>query len=188
MLKIQCEVVGLKELQKKIDYVNQLLKMKTDKTFQYFIQNKVLETVKKVSIERLVGKTTNEEDIEDYNANHKIRIEDDGFVLYNDYKIPADKYNTLPFDTSSYPDGMFNLAIAFEYGVGVIDTSGISKSKSHQRLGNEWYLPKNVNGASGILTQGYEGQGIYKYTKIEIENNLPKWVEEYFTQERGVSK
>ena len=180
MLKVNCEIKGLKELNAKIEYIKQLSQMKTDKEFQKFIQDKVLKVVEKVSRERLVGKTTNEEDIEEYIKNHKIRNEDNGFVLYNDYKIPADKYNILPFDTRGYPDGMFNLAIAFEYGVGIIDTSGITRSKSHKRLGNEWYLPKNVNGASGILTQGYEGQGIYKYTRIEVEDNLPKWVEEYF--------
>ena len=37
-----------------------------------------------------------------------------------------------------------------------------------------------------IFTQGYKGMQIYGYTKIEVENNLPKWVEEYFNG--GVSK
>ena len=180
MLKVSCEIKGLKELESKIEYIKRLSQMKTDKEFQKFIQDKVLKTVEKISRERLYGATTNEEEIEEYIKNHKIREYDDGFELYNDYKIPADKYNMLPFDTSGYPEGMFNVAIAFEYGVGIIDTSGITRSKSHYRLGNEWYLPKNVNGSSGILTQGYEGQGIYRYTRIEVENNLPKWVKEYF--------
>ena len=37
-----------------------------------------------------------------------------------------------------------------------------------------------------IFTQGYKGMQIYGYTKIEVENNLPKWDEEYFNA--GASK
>lgn len=186
MLKVKCEVKGLQQLDATIKYINQLIQMKSDKNFQKFIQDKVMATVQQVTRDRLIGGTTNDEEIVEYIENHKIREEEDGFVLYNDTKIPADKYNTLPFDTSGYPEGMFSIALAFEYGTGVIDTSNITRSESHKRMGTQWYLPKKVYGESGVLFGGYDGFGIYKYTKIEIEKNLPKWVKEYFNG--GASK
>lgn len=187
MLKVKCEVKGLDKLNTTIEYLKRLMQMKTDKLFQKFIQDKVMATVQQVTRDRLIGGTTNDEEIVAYIKNHKIREEEeDGFVLYNDTKIPADKYNTLPFDTSGYPEGMFNVALAFEYGTGIVDTSSISRSESHRRMGNEWYLPKKVFGESGISYSGYDGFGIYKYTKIEVEKNLPIWVREYFNG--GASK
>ena len=43
MLKKSTDIKNLDKLQKHIDFVNKMLKMKTDKTFQKFMQEKVLQ-------------------------------------------------------------------------------------------------------------------------------------------------
>lgn len=174
----------------------------TDKDFQKYLQEKVLQTVRLISEEKLVkGITNNDDEIDIYKENHKIRELENGFELYNDTQIPADKYNTIPFDTSGYPNGMFSVALAFEYGTGVVGISdygvkngyvyndiGNTKSKSHRKFGDKWYLPVNVNGYSGVISSGYEGFEIYRYTAIEVENQIDNWTMDYLTNGKGGKK
>lgn len=200
-LKVNIEKNGIDQLKKQIDYVNKMIQMKTDTSFQKYIQNKVLETADMITRQELKGGTTNDNEIDLYKTSHKIREIKNGFELYNDAQIPANQYNILPFDTSGYPSGMFSIALAFEYGVGItgINTYGtdsnyvyddISNSKSsyhkyYKRLGvNAWYLPKNVYGKSGVLSTGYEGFEIYRKIREEVEKNLKDWVNEYFAEQK----
>ena len=163
--------------------------MKTDKAFQKFIQEKVLETARKVTDERLIGGTTNDEAIEQYKSNHKIRTENDGFILYNDTQIPA-KVNGVQNDIENYPNGMFPIALAFEYGVGIIgqNTPDNENSWAYNIQGYNfgWVLPYDVTNEYGVRYAGYMGFGIYKHIRIEVENNLSKWVKEYY--DGGASK
>lgn len=194
MLKIKTKVTNLEALKNQIVIVKNLTSMVKDVKLQLYIQKKCLETVKKVTEERLVGGTTNDDMIEIYKANHKIASMPNGFILYNDTKIPADQYNILPFDTSGYPEGMFNVALAFEYGTGVlgigVTTNDFvnSRSNSHKRLQDAWYLPVNAaGGENGVLTQGYAGFEIYRFTAERIRENINKWIIEYQERKSGAS-
>lgn len=182
MLKFNINIGNKEALENHIIYVDRLLKMKTDVKFQNYIKSKCMETLNTVINSRLNDNNTNVNEIELYKqSNHIVDIEDgSGFILYNDAQIPADTYNIRPFDTSGYPNGMFSVALAFEYGTGVLDTTNISKSPSHKRLKDMWYLPKNVLGGSQMLTKGYPGYEIYRYTEIEIKKRLKSWVNSYF--------
>ena len=185
MLKVSCEIKGLKELESKIEYTKRLLQMKVDKSFQKFIQNKVIQALNKVMQERLTSETTNNEYIEEYKLRNKIREEEDGFVLYNDFTIPA-ILSSRGNATRDYSEG-FSIALAFEYGVGIVGQDNPVEGAWEYNINNYekgWYY-KDMNGEV-IFTQGYKGMQIYGYTKIEVENNLPKWVEEYFNG--GASK
>lgn len=180
MLKINTNIQGLSQLKNHIDFVNKMLSMKTDFRFQKFIQDKVLDIARKVTDERLIGGTTNDDSIELYKSNHKIREESDGFVLYNDTVINA---NTS--DLSSYPNGTFNIALAFEYGVGIVGASS--------PIANAWQYDVNNHGQSGWVfikdngewerTTGYTGFEIYRYIAIEVKSKLKEWVEEYYRKE-----
>lgn len=195
MLKIDMNVKGLDKLEKHIQYVQRMANMKTDKTFQSYIKNKCMEALNQVMNERLTGGTTNDDAISLYRSSNHIIDDLNGFIIYNDAKIPADMYNTLPFDTSGYPNGEFSIALAFEYGTGIVGSSSYgsskgyvyndtnnSKSRSHRKLGNEWYLPAKVHGVSGIKTSGYMGFEIYRFTADKIQKNLPRWVNEYYNK------
>lgn len=186
MLDTQIDIQGLDKLQNHIDFVDKMLSMKTDSSFQKFIQEKVLETARRVTDMRLVGGTTNDEAIELYKSNHKIREEEQGFILYNDTKIPAD-VNGVQNDIENYPEGMFNIALAFEYGVGIIGqftpSSDSAWAYNIQGYNFGWILPQSVTGEVGIQTAGYQGFEIYRNIAIEVRQQLKTWVEEYFRKE-----
>lgn len=186
MFDIKIDVQGLDKLQQHIDFVEKMLKMKSDTSFQKFIQEKVLETVKRVTDQRLTGGTTNDEAIGLYRDNHKIREEEQGFILYNDTMIPAD-VNGIQNDIENYPDGMFCVALAFEYGVGIIgeNTPNNENAWAYNLQGYNfgWILPQNVTGEAGIQTAGYMGFEIYRYTAEEVKQNLKSWVKEYYGRE-----
>jgi len=183
-LKISIDVKGIEDLQKQIDYVNKMLQMKSDKSFQKYIQERVLETVKEVAALRLniIG-TTNYEWIDEYQNNHKIRETNNGFELYNDLVIPA---NMLSISESksyrknnmTYDEG-FNIALAFEYGVGIVGQQNPKKGAWEYNINEHekpWYYTKN---GQTYKTEGYEGAEIYRYTAIEVEKRLKGWLNDY---------
>ena len=191
MLKVKTEVLNLKGLENHIQYVNKMLKMKTDKNFQKFIQDKCLQTVEKVARQRLGG-TTNDEYIEEYILRNKIREDgNNGFILYNDFTIPAilSTKNTINQNRDNglvrnYDKG-FNIALAFEYGVGIVGANNPVQNSWAYNINNYgeygWYY-KTISGES-VRTTGYQGAEVYRYTAIEIQKNLKSWVNEYYKKE-----
>lgn len=184
-LKVNIDVKGIEKLENTIDYVNKLLQMKTDKDFQKYIQERVLETAVEVSYNRLAQiQTTNDEWKEEYIKNHKIRETADGFELYNNFTIPA---NMLSISESksyrknemTYDEG-FNVALAFEYGVGIVGQQHPKKGAWEYNVNNHesawWY---SVYGNS-YQTEGYEGAEVYRNIAIEVEKKLKNWVKIYF--------
>ena len=192
MFKINIDVRGTESLDEYISYIKKLLSMKTDKTFQKFIQDKCLNEVKSVSRERLGG-TTNDEYITEYINRHKIEELSDGFILYNDLVIPAilSTKNTRNQDREqglvrNYDNG-FSLALAFEYGVGIVGQNNPVNGAWEYNINNYgplgWYY-KTVDG-DYQRTQGYRGAEVYRYTATNINNKLKDWVEEYINK-KGV--
>ena len=192
MLNIKTDIHGLKELQDHIDFVEKLRSMQTDVNFQKFIQNKVLETVNRIARERIAN-TTNDEYIEEYILRNSIREEEglNGFILYNNLTIPAEltSRNTKNQDRNkglvrNYDNG-FNLALAFEYGVGIVGQNNPINGAWDYNINNYgeegWYY-KTPSGES-IRTQGYQGAEVYRFTAIECKEKMKDWVWEYYRKE-----
>ena len=187
MLKFSCEVVGLKELNKTIKLIDILQKIKGSSKFQKYIQKKCLETVKKITSERLVGGTTNDVEIQLYKLSHRIQKEEDGFILYNDAKIPTSGSIAV-----NYPEGKFSIALAFEYGTGITG-EGTYDGKYFQAWQynvNNYNFGWDYRDEAGIKqhTYGYMGFEIYRFTAEEIRSQLPKWVNDYIRKYGGDSK
>lgn len=185
MFKVSYDIDSIKKIDNHINYAKKMLKMKEDVKFQKYIQDKCMQTLNNVMNSRLIsGMTTNDDSIELYRSSNHIQQLEDGFIIYNNAKVPANatgKQNS----SSSYPNGQFSIALAFEYGVGVvgIDTKNPNAWQYNiNNYENGWYLPKNVIGRSGIKYDGYTGFEIYRYTAEEIKAQLPKWVKEYFAK------
>lgn len=198
MLDIQIDIKKFKKFENIYEKVKNYATLSKTVRFQEFLKSKVIETLNYV-INRNIDalNTTNPEEVDLYlNSNHIVDTSD-GFILYNDAKIPADKYNMLPFDTSGYPNGEFSIALAFEYGIGIIGQGSYNngyftpwtynntdsskrRDKSHSPY---WYLPKNVTGLSGILTQGYGGVQIYGDVARIVNNSISKWTCEFIEKE-----
>lgn len=188
-LKIDIDVKGIEDLQKQIDYVNKMLQMKSDKSFQKYIQECVLETVREVTTQRLATiNTTNDEWIEEYQNHHQIREIEGGFELYNNFTIPANMLSisekqSYRKNEMSYDEG-FNIALAFEYGVGIVGQQRPKKGAWEYNVKNHttawWY---SIYGVSH-QTEGYEGAEIYRHTAIEVEKRLEDWVKTYFSSKK----
>lgn len=174
MLKSNINVVGLESIDKHIELLRGMLKMKTDREFQKYIQNKCLETVKEVTnrIMRYSGDT-----VEAYKSNHKIREVADGFEIYNDTAVNV--------ETEGY-NGEFSIALAFEYGTGIRGAENPKVNAWNYNVNNYesgWIYHKNEK---FHFTAGYEGMEIYRNSAIEIDKQLNDWVISYYNSKRGV--
>lgn len=182
MLKISTNVSGLKELQKELDRVENILNMKQDNKFNQFLKDKFIEVAKKVTDERLVGGSTDDEYIEEYKIRHKIENTENGFILYNDTVIPTSMLPISPETAKNYPNG-FSVALAFEYGIGITGEGTYDGkyftpwSYNVNKHNFAWTYEKDGQSYS---TYGYMGFEIYRYIAEEINNNLVKWYDEYY--------
>ena len=68
--------------------------MKTDINFQKYIQQKCMEALERIMNIRLVGGTTNDDAISIYRSSNHIIEDVNGFIIYNDAKIPANAKDT----------------------------------------------------------------------------------------------
>lgn len=167
MLKIKNNIKGLDKLQKEINRIERLLMLNNDIQFQKFIQDKVLKTVNDVSKQRLpVGLTS-----EMYIGNNKIQTLTDGFIVYNDTYIET--------NLDGY-DGKFCIALAFEYGTGLV-------GQENPKVGAWQYNVKNhktgwvyFENGDFHFTRGIEGYEIYRFAREEILKNLSSWFDEYY--------
>lgn len=182
---IDMNFINKQHLDELYNYVQNLLKMKDDKNFQKFIQDKCMKTLDMIMNDNLVGGTTNDDAIDLYMSSNHIEEFDEGFIMYNDAKIPAN-VNGVQNTVENYPDGQFSIALAFEYGVGIIGENTNNPNAWNYNLQGYyfgWYLPSNVTGKSKVETGGYQGFQIYTLTAQEIERQLPSWVNEYMAKE-----
>ena len=174
-LNPKVEVKGLDKLEKYIEYVKKFSTMRSDRQFQKYMQNKFLETVNKITLERASGgELTNS-----YIDNNKIRELDDGFVLYNDTYVET--------DTEGY-GGQFCIALAFEYGTGLVGQENAKPGAWQYNVNQHekgWYYYKD---GTFHFTRGFEGYEIYRFTLEEIKNKLMTWVNEYDRKNGGVSQ
>lgn len=182
MFKVSTNIDSIEKINKHLNLAKSIQNMKNDKEFQQYIQSKAMQTLEDVMNARLVGGTTNDDSITLYKNSNYIQILEDGFIIYNNAKIPAN-VKGVQNDISNYPNGEFSIALAFEYGVGIIGISTDNPKSWEKNVNNYnfgWYLPKEVFGETGIQTAGYKGFEIYRYTAIEIQKQLPKWVNDYY--------
>ena len=186
-LNAKIDVNGLDKLKEHIEYVKKFATMQTDRDFQKYIQKKVLETVRQVTDERLVGGTTDDEYIEEYKIRHKIRETDDGFILYNDTTIPTSMLPVSEKTAQNYPNG-FCIALAFEYGIGIVGQNDAKVGAWDYNVNNwnfAWCYKKD---GISYSTYGYSGFEIYRYTAERVINSLKTWVKEYKKVDGGVSQ
>ena len=177
MLTVTTTINGLNNLQKEIDKVQKLMSFQSDSNYKSFLQEKIMQTLNEVMSERLSG-TTNSEYIEEYKRRNQFRDIENGFVLYNDFTIPA-VLSTKSTKTRDYSKG-FSIALAFEYGVGIVGAENPKQGAWNYNINQYekgWYY-KTTSGEI-LWTRGYEGLEIYRYTKDRIEKNMGSWINEY---------
>lgn len=203
MIEVNVDIDKVWKLFDIFDGIENYAKLCKTKRFQEFLKSKVIDTLNDVINKNIDSlHTTNQEEVELYlNSNHIVDTTD-GFILYNDATIPADKYNLLPFDTSGYPSGQFSIALAFEYGVGIMGQGSYNNGyftpweynntdtsrRRTKKYAPYWLLPKNVYGLSGILTQGYSGVQIYGDVARMVNRSIHRWTCEFMEKEAKLWK
>lgn len=177
-LNVKLKVDGLDKLNRYIEFVKKMALLKTNRDFQEYIQSKFLETVNQISMQRLPDSDMKEE----YIAHNQIRGLDDGFVLFNDTTVAT-------VGGEGYGGnfiGTFSIALAFEYGTGIIGQENPKPGAWEYNINNHkdgWVYFKD---GTFHFTKGMEGQEIYRFTLEEIKKQLPNWIREY--QIGGVKK
>lgn len=180
MINAKADISGLDKLQKQLNFVESI-KSNDNRSLNEYLGNKSLEVLNKVISMRLNSGTTNDEYIEEYKKNNILSISDDGFTLYN--HTMADLSELKPETRAKYPQG-FSIAMAFEYGVGIVGENAPVEGAWEYNINNYNFAWKYKKDGVVYSTYGYQGMEIYRYAKEEIIKQLPKWVKEYY--ERGV--
>lgn len=173
-LNIKLKTRNLDKIKNQIEYIQKYSTLKQDKDFEKYIQNKFLETVNRIAFEELPESELKEL----YISNNKIRQFEGGFELYNDSFVET--------ETEGY-GGKFSIALAFEYGTGIVGQQNPVNGAWEYNVNQHekgWYYYKN---GEFKFTRGFEGYMIYRFTKLEVENNLLRWVNEYTKEVGGVS-
>lgn len=201
MLKVKINIDSLDKLQKHIDYVEKMVEMRTNKDFQTFIQKKCLDTVKDYARTHLMG-TTNAEYYDEYINSIHIREGNvpDGFEIVSDLTVEKP-------DTHHSKGYTFSISLAFEYGTGIVGAGSadapsnyqynVNYQKNYVKINGEyiegWWIPKDLAADSviwgeskngeAVVTQGYEGMEIFRFSGSIIQQSLKKWVKEFFEKE-----
>lgn len=181
MLKVSHNITGLINLQKEINRVNKILE--TQKDINNFIKEKVKQTLNEVMSDELKGGTTNDEAISLYISSNQIEDTSNGFILYNNATIDA---NTK--EKSTYPNGQFSIALAFEYGVGIIGQNTPDPyNKAWDYNVNNYNFGWTFKNSKGevVSTAGYMGFEIYRKVADKVNKNLSSWYKEYWKDEGG---
>lgn len=182
MLSIKSNVTNIKGIN------DQILKIKrtlSQEELNRFIQKKSIETLQQVMNERLIGGTTNDGAIPLYRQSNHVEETINGFILYNNATIGADCKNP-----ENYPNGEFSIALAFEYGVGIVGQNTVNDKAWEYNINNYnfgWYFKPENGDSKWQQTAGYTGFEIYRYTADRINKNLKKWLREYYSN-KGVQK
>lgn len=179
-IDIKFKLDSYKKLEEHIDFIKKFKTSQKDKTFQKFLQDKALETVKMFS--NAISGTTDDEWIEEYKLNHKIKETSNGFILYNDTTIPTSMLPLKEYNIPNYSDG-FSIAMAFEYGIGIVGENS-AKVGAWEYNVNKWNFAWTYekNGVK-YSTYGYEGFEIYRKSANYIEEHLQEWTYEYYEKE-----
>lgn len=171
MLNVQVKVDGLKDLSKHIQIVEKLIKLKDNVSFQEYLKQKCLDIVNQTAKRRVRYNTTNDDKIEEYLQNNKLRDTKNGFEIYND--------TYEEYDNPNY-GGKFSIALAFEYGVGIVGEVNAKPYAWEYNVNNHnfaWWFKKD---GELYQTYGYEGFEVYRFASEEIKAQLPKIINDFY--------
>ena len=116
-LIVESTISNIQALDKVINAVGKF----QNKEFNDFILKKSLETLNEVINQRSsMFDTDNDHYLYEYKMNNKVERTEKGFIIYNDTEIDLDPEYVSPKTIANYPSGKFNIAMAFEYGTGIV--------------------------------------------------------------------
>lgn len=200
MLKINTNIQGLDKLNKQIERLDKLIELqKNQSMLNIKLAQKMLDIVNNVARQRInLVPTSNDELKDEYLNNNKFRIEGDTIIIYNDLCIISPQSKVSDEYT-------FCVALAFEYGTGVIGKENpkvgawnydVNSENNRAFIDGEkldgWWIPKSKAGGvntlaesrsgNAVVVQGYEGMEIYRFAREEIIKQLPKLINDLLNE------
>lgn len=176
MIKIDTKINSLEKIQKYMYFINVLNGKENNEDFMNFLKEKFMRTLNDVIDVNLKNGTTNDEFIEEYKKNNKIEDTSNGFVLYN--HTMADISELSPKTQANYPNG-FSIALAFEYGVGIVGENNAKQGAWEYNVNKHNFAWKYKKDGQIYSTYGYEGMEIYRKTATLINGSMKSWIFEY---------
>lgn len=170
---MQIEVTGSEFVLKAIEDI--MNKLKSD-DIKVYLGNKMIEVINKIATENLIEN-------DDYIAHNKMKIVDEGILIYNDVQNDNGEYYSLIVE---YGSGIYSVVPGKDSHTSIYEKTG----------GLYWYVPEEQ--ASKLAKYNYEavetdnGDILYRvfaqypnyiYTDAVsvINRKLKSWVKEYLT-------
>ncbi|MEG1506025.1 MAG: hypothetical protein RR478_00855 [Bacilli bacterium] len=178
--EVNLSVNGINKL---INRLKQLQDIYKSEEFIKYIADKAEKLLNEITESKLSTKIDDEDDIQHYRTNHKILIQNGEIFLYNDTVININDKNMSEEAKAKYGSKL-SLAKIVEYGTGF--TGKISEAS---KFADNWEYDKNNHSYKGWgytdekgishWTNGMAGKLIFHTLKLEVENYLPSWINEY---------
>ena len=178
MITFSTKVDNLDAIDRVLNKVSIISNIQDNRDYFDFIKKKVEATLKEVINERLSAFDDNDNLYAEsvYRASNHFKDTENGFILYNDAKVPV--------DTDGY-DGSFNIALAYEYGTGIVgEGNPVEGHWQYNVKGHNTYWSYLDRYGEVQFTLGSFGMEIYRFTRASVEQRLPEWNKEYL--ERSV--
>jgi hypothetical protein len=181
MFEVKISSTGYDTLIKELEVIEESL---TSPEFMEFIGNKAMKLLQEITLENLSYATQEELDTSYYYSEHKLKIEGNKIILYNNSEVNIETKN-MSEETKAHYIGGLSLAKIVEYGIGytgAINTEILPDS-------GEWAYDVNNHGYKGwyfkdwqgnvFWTNGFEGKLIFYKLKQQIEVKISSWIKEY---------
>lgn len=187
MFDYDINVNSIRKLDTVLKRVNKMLDIVNSDEFKEYIKQKVLELLEDEQ-KYLVGDEDDEnviiksEHVSIYKASHHTEDVAGGFILYNDAVVVAETSHP-----ENYEGGIFPLALAIEYGTGIVAEVGSYSAgvfepweyNVHEYNGY-WVLP------DGRLSSGNEPYEIYSNVALKTVEQYGNWVTSYLKEKGGI--
>ena len=180
--KYELSIVDLKRLKKDIEEIRDVIK---SKEFLEFIAKKCVQYIKYICTTKLSDNAISNDDVTAYMQHHKYSIHGSVITWYNDSQIDVASKTWMSPDKLSNYKAELSLAKIIEFGIGY--TGGMG---SYSYVDEDWQYDVNNHGSKGwyykndsgttIWTNGYMGKQIYATLMDNLDDLIPKWIDEYF--------
>ena len=172
----------LKRLKKDIEEIKNVFQ---SKEFLEFIAKKCVAKIKEISATKLSDSALANEDTNIYMQSHKYSVHGNVITLYNDSQIDVASKTWMSEETRANYKAELSLAKVIEFGIGY--TGGMG---NYSYVDDDWQYDVNSHGYKGwyyedaagnkIWTNGFVGKQIYATLMDNLDELIPKWIDEYF--------
>ena len=177
----ELSISELKRLKKDLNEIKELF---LDRKFLEYIAENCVKQIKEICATKLSDSAISNDDESSYMQHHKYSVRGNTITLYNDSQIDVASKTWMSDATRSKYKAELSLAKVIEFGIGYTGGTG-----TYSYVDDDWEYDVNEHGfrgwyyedASGnkCWTNGFYGKQIYATLMENLDNLIPKWIDEY---------